>query len=77
MLAYLMYRVKKLQELRWEMSSEMMPEEILSCLSPQERRFKDDYNEILREYMTEVDLDLTLVRINSAHPRYYLENNIF
>lgn len=77
MLAYLMYRVKKLQELRWEMSSEMMPEEILSCLSPQERRFKDDYNEILREYMTEVDLDLTLVRINPAHPRCYLKINIF
>ena len=52
-----------IQALRWELSSEMMPEEVAVCLSPQEKRFKDDYNELLRQYMNEVDLDLTLVRI--------------
>lgn len=40
-----------------------MPTEILECLSPQERRFRDEYNEILRDYMTDIDLNLTLVRL--------------
>lgn len=66
MLAYLMYRARKLQELRWELSSETLPEEIASCLSPQEKRFKDDYNQILRQYMSDIGIDLTLVRFRIA-----------
>lgn len=66
LLAYLMARARKLQALRWELSSETLPEEVLPFISPQERRFKEDYNEILREYLLDIDLDLTLVRIKSS-----------
>lgn len=57
-----MARARMLQSLRWELSSESIPDEIAVCLSQQEKRFKDDYNEVLREYMSDMDIDLTLVR---------------
>jgi hypothetical protein len=60
LMAYLMARVRMLQSLRWELSSESMPVQVLDFLSPQEKRFKDDYNEILRQYMNDLELDLTL-----------------
>lgn len=62
MLAYLMGRVQLLQSLRWELSTESIPDEVMECLSPQEKQFREDYNVILRTYMKSVNLDLTLVR---------------
>ena len=58
LLCYLRHRMEKIEDARWDVAG-TLPEEALEVLSPEERRFEREYNELLSTYQTEYDLDLT------------------
>lgn len=57
-LAYLNYRLQKVKDIWWD-TGVVLPEELKSVLSNQENKFLNKYDEIMNEYMAEVDLTLT------------------
>jgi len=70
LLAYLMHRLHKIKELRWELDADI-PDEILNNLSPKEGEFLIAYDNMLNAYMQAIELDLTKVRKDS-NPLYSL-----
>lgn len=57
-LAYLRFRMERIEEMRWDVAV-AIPDEEQQVLSPSEKRFNEEYNELLGAYQTEYDLDLT------------------
>ena len=59
-LAYLQYRLEKLQKLRWETGS-VIPDHIKHLLGPIEIELFQNYDNLVGDYMKSFDLDLTAV----------------
>lgn len=58
LLCYLRHRMEKIEDARWDVAG-TLPEEALEALSPAERQYAREYNDLLSAYQTEYDLDLT------------------
>lgn len=56
-LAYLNYRMHKVEELWWEMGSRL-PQECRALISTHEAGFFDGYDKLMNEYMETIDLEL-------------------
>ena len=59
LLTYLRQRMERVEEARWDVAGQL-PEEALEVLSPNERVYVREYEELLAEYQSEYDIDLTL-----------------
>jgi hypothetical protein len=57
-----MHRVKRIQSLRWELGTSVLPSEIKENLSALEVVFFSEYDKILGDYMRSIgNIDLTVV----------------
>ena len=58
MLAYVAERAARLRGIRWDTGSSILPPEVETNLSPQERDLFDAYGKCVLEYQQELDIDL-------------------
>ena len=59
-LAYLYNRLQRILRLRWELLGNKLPQSIVDNCSASERSSFEVYDKLLTEYMTSIDLDLTI-----------------
>ena len=58
-----MHRLRRIKDLRWELGTSVLPDEIKESLNALEVQFFSEYDKILGEYMRAVgNIDLTGVR---------------
>jgi hypothetical protein len=55
-------RAQRIQRLRWQLGA-VLPEDVRDLLHPSEKELLKSYSDILGSYMTNVDLDLTVVML--------------
>eukprot|EP01113_Clastostelium_recurvatum_P017367 TRINITY_DN2036_c0_g1_i1.p1 TRINITY_DN2036_c0_g1~~TRINITY_DN2036_c0_g1_i1.p1 ORF type:complete len:211 (+),score=19.71 TRINITY_DN2036_c0_g1_i1:42-635(+) len=60
MLVYLMHRLNKIKDLRWDLGGAVLPTEVRDSMSASEVEWFQGYDKLLAEYMGAIDLDLTV-----------------
>jgi len=58
-LAYLLHRLRRIQQLRWELDDNI-PEDIISSLSEMEKEFLENYDRLLAYHTKHIGIDLTI-----------------
>jgi len=60
LLAYIMNRLHRIKELRWDLHTAVLPDDVKENMSANEAAFFESYHKLLSEYMNDVGLDLTV-----------------